>query len=71
MVQFYHPNKPTGLWPLGLVVDVREGRDGARRKFLLRTDCKMEFVRGANGVVKIPWPPIPKSDSLCHPRGGK
>ena len=69
VVQFYHPDKPTGMWPLALVVDVRESKDGSRRKFLLKTDHKNEVIRGSNGVVKILWPTTPRTDRLCRSRG--
>ena len=68
VVQFYHPDRPTGLWPLALVSDIIEGRDGGRRKFLLTTNYKTKVTRRANGVIKIPWPVTPKSDRLCRPR---
>ena len=35
----------------------------------VKASTKTQVVRGANGVIKIPWPPMPKTDILTCPRG--
>ena len=45
-------NTPRRLWPLGLVVDVREGRDGLVRSVRVKTKST-ELVRPISKIVSL------------------
>ena len=52
LVLLLDENTPRRLWPLGLVVDVREGRDGLVRSVRVKTKS-IELVRPISKIVSL------------------
>ena len=52
VVLLYEENTPRFLWPLGLVLEVKEGRDKLVRSVRLRTRSTV-LIRPVSKVVKV------------------